>query len=77
MTVQILSFGKVKELVNDGVLELEEATDTDKFNQLLQARYPALKGMKYAIAVNQKMVTENTALPAGATVALLPPFSGG
>ena len=77
MTVQILSFGQLKELVSDGTLELEGATDTDGFNQRLQARFPALKGMKYAVAVNQKMVTQNTSLPAGATVALLPPFSGG
>lgn len=77
MTIQILSFGRLKEFVQDGSLELKEATDTDGFNQLLQAQFPALKDMKYAIAVNQKMVTGNTALPAGATVALLPPFSGG
>jgi len=77
MTVQILAFGRLKEIVDTTTLDVAEAIDTDQLQEMLQTQFPALKNLKYALAVNQQVVNQNTAVPQHAMVALLPPFSGG
>jgi molybdopterin synthase sulfur carrier subunit len=39
--------------------------------------YPELNEIKYAVSVNNEVITDNTILTENCTVALLPPFSGG
>ena len=58
-------------------MSLENLTDTNSLVKELHSLYPALSDSKYMIAVNNKMVNENTILTENSTVALLPPFSGG
>jgi len=43
----------------------------------LEEKYPRLKTVQYAIAVNKEVIQQNTILDNDATVAILPPFSGG
>ncbi|MFP5040716.1 MoaD/ThiS family protein [Parasediminibacterium sp. JCM 36343] len=77
MSITIKAFGQVAP-VTGAELTLQEALpDTHSLNQWLQQQYPALAGMKYALAVNKHLVNTNTVLQDGAVVALLPPFSGG
>lgn len=77
MQIKILAFGQVAG-VTGNILMLEESIkDTESLKSILHQRYPALRDMKYSLAVDKKMVYENTELKGNVTVALLPPFSGG
>ena len=77
MSIKVILFGQIAEITDSHSLELEGITDTDELKQHLQAQYPALANTKYVVAVDKKMITENTSLSSHHTVALLPPFSGG
>jgi len=76
MTINILIFGQLADITGN-TLSLENVTDTNTLVKELHSLYPVLSDSKYMIAVNNKMVNENTILNANSTVALLPPFSGG
>lgn len=43
----------------------------------IEEQFPALKNMRYRIAVDKKIATDDTPLGHHSVVALLPPFSGG
>jgi len=75
MTIKI--FGQLHDIVENSLIEIENAADTDELIQQLQLKYPALKISKYKVAVNKNIVQSNTALQQDAEIALLPPFSGG
>jgi len=75
--ITIRFFGQLTEITGRPTLEKEDSVDTDELIRLLEQQYPALKESRYKIAVNRNIVQSNTALQAGAEVALLPPFSGG
>lgn len=77
MQVTLILFGQLVDITGSNSLVIEEAPDTDQLTQHLHQQYPALKNIKYAIAVDKKIVNGNTQLANGTTVALLPPFSGG
>lgn len=75
MEVKVLTFGSLTD-----IMEREfsaEAQDTDRLKALLTAKYTALEGRKFVIAVNDRIVKENTALKEQDVVALMPPYSGG
>jgi molybdopterin synthase sulfur carrier subunit len=74
-TVKIITFGKLKEIVGS---DFEEKSDnTDELQQKLSSKFPALQTLKLRIAVNQKIISENTQLNNNDVVALMPPYSGG
>ena len=74
-TVKIITFGKLKEIVGS---DFEEKSDnTDELQQKLSSKFPALQKLKLRIAVNQKIISENTQLNNNDVVALMPPYSGG
>lgn len=77
MHINILSFGQVATITGNSVELNLQVADTNELQQALQHKFPQLAGVKYAMAVDRKMVHENVALANGSTVALLPPFSGG
>jgi molybdopterin synthase sulfur carrier subunit len=56
---------------------LNNIADTDHLTMVLNERYPELVDSKYMMAVDKKLVNENTFLTDNSTVALLPAFSGG
>ena len=73
--VKIITFGKLKEIVGS---DFEEKSDnTDELQQKLSSKFPALQTLKLRIAVNQKIISENTQLNNNDVVALMPPYSGG
>ena len=76
MRIKIIIFGQLADIAGSA-LSLEDVTDTNSLVKELNSIYPALSDSKYVIAVNNKMVNENTILTENSTVALLPPFSGG
>lgn len=77
MKVQILLFGRLTELLGQSQLLLADVADTNAVTTRLGQEYPALKQVKYQIAVNQTVIQGNQLLSDGMTVALMPPFSGG
>lgn len=77
MAINIIVFGQIVDITGINSLSVENVSDTDELVKQLTDAYPALKNSKYAIAVDKKIVKENTALTTNNTIALLPPFSGG
>ena len=73
----VLAFGALADILGKSQLTVDDLPSTQALIEGLQTSFPQLKNMDYAIAVNKQMVTDDTTLPPGATVALLPPFSGG
>ena len=76
MPVNIIIFGRLTDIAGNS-LTLENVSDTKALVKELHILYPALADAKYIIAVNKKIVNENTTLSENSIVALLPPFSGG
>lgn len=70
-------FGQLKEIAGTGFLQIDSIHDTDELRLKMQSLFPRMATMKYAIAVNKKIVSGNTIITPESSVALLPPFSGG
>lgn len=77
MQANIIIFGQLTEITGTGSLALTGITDTNALVKELNRKYPGLANVKYMIAVDKKMVTENVVLNEYSTIALMPPFSGG
>jgi molybdopterin synthase sulfur carrier subunit len=77
MKINILSFGSLTEIVNNGQVDSVDLTDSDSLKRYLIAQYPEIAEKKFSIAVNKTIIQQNTVLNDFDTVAILPPFSGG
>lgn len=77
MQINVIIFGQIVDITGRSNLTIENVADTSQLVEHLTAMYPALSTAKYAIAVDKKIVKENTPLSNNNTIALLPPFSGG
>lgn len=77
MEINVLLFGKVADIIGKGNLNFSDASDTGEVIFLLKKNYPQLQSLGYSIAVNKKIIQENTQLNDNDNVAILPPFSGG
>lgn len=77
MGINILAFGQAIDIIGEANLEHFHANNTAELNRLLHKNFPLLQSIEYSIAVNKKIIQENTELHDGDTVAILPPFSGG
>jgi molybdopterin synthase sulfur carrier subunit len=76
-SIQVIAFGMIAEKIKTKELVLEYMPDTEVLLGYLYQQYPDLQHTKFSIAINKKMAVGKTAIPVGAEVALLPPFSGG
>jgi molybdopterin synthase sulfur carrier subunit len=77
MSIKVLFFGILSEVIKKDNISIPVIKDTDELNNYLQINYPEIKTHTYRIALNKEMLTENTKLKDGDEVALLPPFAGG
>lgn len=75
MKIKVIAFGQIAEIT--GTELFIEAQDTAVLKAALQIEFSALAGKKYAIAINNKLVTGVTELAENDVVALMPPYSGG
>ncbi len=73
----IRCFGMLSELLGNDTIEVEVVSNTYELLLNLKQRFPRLNSLTFSIAVNKRIVTENTTLKSGDEIALLPPFSGG
>ena len=76
MKINVIIFGQLCEVLGENLV-LHNVADTNSLTEVLNKKYSELVSSKYAMAVNNKLVTENILLTDNSTVALLPPFSGG
>jgi molybdopterin converting factor small subunit len=76
MEIKVMVFGQLTDITGSGQISVK-ARDTDSLLLALQEAYPGLRFQKFAIAVDKKMIRENTQLTGSDEVALMPPFSGG
>lgn len=75
MGIRVISFGQLSESTGkDFQVSVE---DTDQLTALLRDTYQIPADLKYLVAVNKKLISNNTLLNPDDTVALLPPYSGG
>lgn len=77
MKTNILAFGQIATITGNSFSVDGEFADTERLQQWLQQEYPQLQHVKFSIALDKKIVNENTPLYNDTTIALLPPFSGG
>jgi len=77
MNIEILFFGRLAEFSGVGKMNFPLVKDTDELMERLQVLYPLFINASYSISVNNKIIKQNTILSNYASVALLPPFSGG
>lgn len=75
--LKIRMFGVVAEKSGTNNLTIPFVDNTNKLYSLLLEKHPQLEGVKFAIAVNRRIVHQNTLLGQNDEIALLPPFSGG
>jgi molybdopterin converting factor small subunit len=75
--MEILLFGQLADIAGASKTEVVSVADTDDLKHLLEEHFPRLKQVKYMLAVNKRMIRENTFLDGSETIALMPPFSGG
>lgn len=77
MEINLLAFGQIAEITGKSSWKMDGIKDSNELIKNLEEKFPALVKMKYSIAVNKKVIQENTTINENDTVALLPPFSGG
>lgn len=75
--ITVLAFGTVGDIIGKSQFALSNISSTEEVKEKLEAEFPPLKVIPYAIAVNKQLVSRSTGLASNDTVALLPPFSGG
>jgi len=80
MEIRLMSYGGLTDITGSDALGFaipQQAFTVAKFKSLLLARYPALEGKTFRIAVNERFVEGEFEVVSGDNVALIPPFSGG
>jgi len=75
--ITVLTFGIITEIIGKSNFVVNDIASTEELKKDLEAKFPRLRNLDYAVAVNKQTITTVTTLEAGSTVALLPPFSGG
>jgi molybdopterin synthase sulfur carrier subunit len=77
MEITVIAFGQLAELTGKSNWMMSDIHDTEQLKQEIELSYPSIKNIHYLVAINKKIAKEKTEISANATVALLPPFSGG
>ena len=77
MGIEVLFFGQLAEITKCSTLDLEYIGTTDKLKEIVFGRFPELSSVKFAMALNNEIVIENTAIKDQSKVAFMSPFSGG
>lgn len=81
MQVEVLLFARFKDLLDSDrlALTLDEGSTVGSMRRVLAERYPHVAGLleRSSVAVDDEIVDDARALRDGASIALLPPVSGG
>ncbi|HEY1009004.1 MAG: MoaD/ThiS family protein [Daejeonella sp.] len=77
MQVKVLIFGQLTDITGLSELLVTDVSTSNELIESLTGKYPELATAKYVVALDKKVISQETQLPDNSTVALLPPFSGG
>jgi len=77
MHIELISFGKISEIIGNRSLEVTGVTSTDELIGFLEKIFPELAGVKYKLALNKTLVQSNIDIKEQDIIAIMPPFSGG
>ena len=77
MQVHLTLFGQLADITGRTEMTLHDIPDTETLVQTLNEMYPLIANVKYAIALNRKVIKDKTILIGDNNIALLPPVSGG
>ena len=77
MTIEVMFFGQLTDITGSSKISVEDVADTDSLQQKLFQQYPSLSAAKFRVAVDNKIISDNTRIGQGAKIAFMPPFSGG
>lgn len=77
MSIRVKLFGPFAEPFPEKEITLSDPTTTTQLEESLKAMHPVFREHAYRIAVNRRMVDQDTPIKSTDELALLPPFSGG
>ncbi|WP_422089981.1 MoaD/ThiS family protein [Tenacibaculum ovolyticum] len=80
MKITVLLFGIATDLIGSSSLEvaLPINSSVNSFKGLLKEQHPKLEKMSaYAVAINERYVTDETIIQENDVIAIIPPVSGG
>ncbi len=75
--IEIRFFGQLTDLTKTEKVLIEAVSDTDMVRKKSVEMYPLLTTATFKIALNNKLVIENTVVTENSIIAFMPPFSGG
>jgi sulfur-carrier protein len=73
----ILLFGALTDFFQQNTLQVPQQKDVEHLLAWFSDHHPLLFKQNFVVAVDKKIIHENTPLNASSEIALLPPFSGG
>lgn len=74
--IKVLYFGRVQGITGTSS-EIITAGDTVSLRRTLLSKYPQLGGLPFVLALNCRILKEDSPLTDNDAVAILPPFEGG
>lgn len=77
MKIEVLFFGQLTDITGSSKLVIDYVDTTDNLKKIILEKFPALSSLKFAIAVNKQIVTDNISIEKNSSIAFMPPFSGG
>lgn len=77
MQIELISFGKISEIISNQSVDVKGVTSTDELKAFLEKTFPELAVVKYKLALNKTLVQNNTNIKEQDVIAIMPPFSGG
>jgi len=75
--ISIEFFGMLVEITGKKNIMLENIGDTENLKLQINDLFPAMKQQSYMLALNNKLITNNTTIIHNCNVACTPPFAGG
>jgi molybdopterin synthase sulfur carrier subunit len=75
--IEIRFFGQLTDIVKTEKVLIEGVSDTDMVMKKMLEMFPELTSSTFKLALNNKLVIENTAVAENSVIAFMPPFSGG
>lgn len=75
--ISVRAFGMIAEKIGSGQIQVTGISSVDELRESLFEQFPALKNMKFSIAINKQLATGNAPISVDSEIALMPPFSGG
>lgn len=77
INIHVLAFGQIADIIGQSTINYSTPTTLLAFKTNIENDYPLLAKIAYRIAINKKLVVEDSTLTEADELALLPPFSGG